>query len=161
MSNISTQIDQIASEIEQIDPRIALALDKISDHLDRKGAIGDFIDLEEHKKNREKYPEITHTMETMEQLKKSLEDPKVEKKVRDYIEKNHKLEVEDLYLYSGNKGQGKEQLEDNLITVYIKFKNMKNIYPEFFKEHDLKYFTAMGAHLYSASIPVPLATFKV
>jgi hypothetical protein len=40
-ASFTERLDKIASELEQVDPRLALAIDQISDHLDKRGmAIG-------------------------------------------------------------------------------------------------------------------------
>ena len=157
MLKVSSRLDEIAREIEIEDPRIALAIDQVSDSLERLGTVKDNIDIEKHKEHLKKYPAISHPVETVEKLKKKLKDPAIEKKVEEYIkEKCPDFKITDITIKSG------EKFKEGKIPVFLQFK----MSPAFidlghFKRNDFQYIFADGVDLFATALDIPLSVFEV
>lgn len=148
---ITARLDEIAGELEVVDPRLALALDRVSDQLEHYGAIKT-PDPTLHKEDLKRSPEMYHSLETMGQVKEALKDPKVEEKIKEYIKKTHNLDMVEGYVsdfkYNGDK-----------VHFLFQFKT-KYIDPEFFKEHKVEAIFASGKDLFEAGIDISLKLFQ-
>jgi hypothetical protein len=158
IEKIVAEIDQISTEIEAVAPKVALALDQVSDRLEgRASAIKDYLDIKNHEEDVKKYPGINHPTNIMEQVKSKLKDPKIEKKIEDYITKKHsseKLKISNLRLLSGmSTGEG--------VQIHADLDCSDIINAGFFKEHNLQYVVATGSYKYATSIAVPLSVFEI
>ena len=161
-TSVTAHLDRIASDLEKIDPRLAMAIDKVSDKIE--AAVTFRIDMEKHKKEKENYPITTHPVETIEQIKKKLEDPAIEKKVEDYIEKKHNAPKDLNITNIGVEHGTKSAVDDKSINLFFdfKFKDVGDTLDiSFFKTHNIYWAGAIGAREYHTMVPVPLSEFEV
>ena len=153
MSCITDRLDKVAGELEKVDPCLALALDHVSDRLERYGTVKDFIDVKMHKKDLEKYPTMYHSMDTIEKVKKALKNPEMEKKIEEYLKKEHAVEIIECHV----TGHG---FDKNMVALTMKFKSVDGIDTKFFTEHKFKQIYAEEYNVFSTNVYVPLSIFE-
>ena len=161
MIKLTAQLDEIASELEFINSRIALAIDQVSDRIEHCGAVKD--KLEVTKEEAEKYPEVHHPFDVIEKIKKSIKNPEIEKKVEDYINEKHNssgaLKITEVSLFTGSKHP---LIKDSIpISVEFNLGSGDGINKEFFIKNKIDTVYATGDRKYYASVYVPLSVFEI
>jgi hypothetical protein len=133
--------------------------------LDRYAAVDDRINIERHKEDVERWPGIMHTLETVEQVKKSLKDPEIHKKIENYVKKTHMgddLEMTDITFGSGAKGFSTDKVINAMVVFKYKGgRTGEGISKNFLDKHNLYAVYAVGNNIYDAAIPIPLSVLEL
>jgi hypothetical protein len=136
--DITTQLDVIASEIEPQDPLIALALDKIADQLERAAKIHDTVDIDKHNDDFKRFPDIHQPTEVLKKVKEGLKNPKIERKVEEYIDKEYNTSSFNFDIKKLELSGSTSNVEKGKIKIYLTFdsKGMP-ISPWWMEDHQL------------------------